>query len=154
MIFCPPDIGQARPTVHEGFMQRMADVLRSMTSLNSPSVTSPPSPFENPIEGPSFLVAETNTPRNTSSVRDETNSRDEIDFVTYESLGRSENLPENQLENMESSAEDSSINFSDDRSETFPHFRNRQDSEQSSSGFSLPRYLFIIIASLPHLLRK
>ncbi|XP_057374937.1 DDB1- and CUL4-associated factor 6-like isoform X2 [Daphnia carinata] len=134
-----PDIGQARPTVHEGFMQRMADVLRSMTSLNSPSVTSPPSPFENPTEEPPFLIAEANAPPNTSSVRGETNSRDEIDFVTYESLGRSENLPENQLENMESNAEDSSINFSEERSETFPHFRNRQDSEQSSSGFSLPR---------------
>lgn len=125
-------------------MQRMADVLRSMTSLNSPNVPSPPSPFENPVEEPSYLVAEANATANTSTARDETNSRDEIDFVTYESLGRSENLPENQLENMDSSVEDNSTNYSDDRNETFPHLRNRQDSEQSYSGFSLLRCLFCL----------
>ncbi|XP_046445011.1 DDB1- and CUL4-associated factor 6-like [Daphnia pulex] len=134
-----PDIGQARPTVHEGFMQRMADVLRSMTSLNSPSVASPSSPFENPTEDPSFPVAEANVSLANSNVRDDVNSRDEIDFVTYESLGRSENNPENQPENMDGGMDDSSTNYSDDRNESFPPFRNRQDSEQSSNGYPVLR---------------
>jgi hypothetical protein len=136
------DIGQARPTVHEGFMQRMADVLRSMTSLNSPSVASPSSPFENPTEDPSFPVAEANVSLANSNVRDDVNSRDEIDFVTYESLGRSENNPENQPENMDGGMDDSSTNYSDDRNESFPPFRNRQDSEQISNGYPVLRYFF------------
>jgi hypothetical protein len=121
-------------------MQRMADVLRTMSSLNSPSVASPASPFENTLEEPSFPVAEANASLTNSNVRDDVNNRDEIDFVTYESLGRSENNPENQSVNMDGGMEESSTNYSDDRNESFPPFRNRQDSEQSSNGFPLLRY--------------
>ena len=134
------DIGQARPTIHEGFMQRMADVLRSMTSLNSPSVASPSSPFENPSEEPSFPMAEANSSLTNSNVRDDANNRDEIDLVTYESLGRAENNPDNQPENMDGVMEDGATNYSDDRSESFPPLRNRQNSEsQSFNGLPLLR---------------
>lgn len=116
-------------------MQRMAEVLRSMSNLNSPNVASPPSPFENLTEEPTFHVAAgANAASVDSNVRD-----DAIDFVTYESLGRSENQPENQMENMDSGVEDSPANYSDDRADAFPSFRNRQDSEQSSSGSPLLR---------------
>lgn len=114
-------------------MQRMAEVLRSMTNLNSPSVASPPSPFENVSEEPTFPVA-----ANASSVG---GPNDAIDFVTYESLGRSENQSENQPENMDSGVEDSPANYSD--ADAFPPFRNRQDSEQSSSGSPLLRSFII-----------
>lgn len=114
----------------------MAEVLRSMTNLNSPNVASPPSPFENLTEEPSFVAAGANASAVNSNVRDEA-----IDFVTYESLGRSENQPENQLENMDSGVEDSPLNYSDDRTDTFPTSRTRQDSEQSSSGSPLRRFL-------------
>lgn len=117
-------------------MQRMAEVLRSMTSLNSPTVASPSSPFEIPTEEPSFASSSSNNSAEGS------NNRDEIDFVTYESLGRSENQQENQLENMDSGVDENSINYSDDRTEPLPR-RNRQDSEQSSNGFSILRFVTV-----------
>ena len=136
------DIGQARPTVHESFMQRMAEVLRSMTNLNSPNVASPPSSVESPSLEPPFAVAADNVAPTNSIARGEVNSREEIDFVTYESLGRSENQPE-QLENMDGDVDDGSGNYSDYRNDAFPPFRNRQDSEQSSNGFPLLRFVKI-----------
>lgn len=128
-------------------MQRMAEVLRSMTNLNSPNVASPPSPFESPSLEPSFVVAGANASPANSSVRDEVNNREEIDFVTYESLGRSENQADNQLENMDGDVDDGSGNYADYRNDAFPTFRNRQDSEQSSSGFSLLRFYYFILYS-------
>lgn len=122
-------------------MQRMAEVLRSMSNLNSSNVATLSNSFENPSEEPSFPIANEVITSSAPVIRGEGNSREEIDYVTYESLGRSENQSENQLENMQGDhIEDSPSNYLDDRSEAFPHFRNRQNSEQSLNGFPLLRF--------------
>ena len=126
-------------------MQRMAEVLRSMTSLNSPSIASPSTSFENPIEEPISFMTGIHSPSSSSNSNvstDPNNSgRDDIDFVTYESLGRSESQHDNQIENMDSGVEENSVHYSDDRLDNLPH-RNRQDSEQSSNGFSILRFSY------------
>lgn len=100
-------------------MQRMAEILRSMTNLSSNNNSNAPmSPVIS--NEPSFPVP-------SSSTSGAAHVREEIDSVPYESLGRSDNHP------------DDLANQENDQPDDTPMFRIRQDSEQSSSGISISR---------------
>lgn len=117
-------------------MQRMADVLTSMMNRSSQSVDSPMSPVGSPMPEPSFPANNSSNLLSNSFVVPDpsTGNSEEIDCVTYESLGRSEN----QSDHLDIAA--SSSNDAGRRLETtFSSFRIRQDSEQSTAGNSVQR---------------
>lgn len=136
------DIGQARPTVHASFMQRMADVLTSMMNRHSQNAASPMSPVGSPMPEPIFPASTPSTSSDTMSARGVPDGQEEIDCVTYESLGQSEN----SSEYVEATSDTARTSNDPGRrlESTFSSFRIRQDSEQSSSGISLPRYSFAL----------
>lgn len=123
------DIGQRRPTVHASFMQRMADVLTSMMNRSS-NVDSPMSPVGSPMPEPSFPVNSNLAATSSSSFATASGNSEEIDCVTYESLGSSEN----QSDNLDVASSSSSLDPGRRLETTFSSFRIRQDSEQSVAG--------------------
>ena len=123
------DIGQRRPTVHASFMQRMADVLTSMMNRSS-NADSPMSPVGSPMPEPSFPVNSNLAATSSSSFATASGNSEEIDCVTYESLGSSEN----QSDNLDVASSSSSLDPGRRLETTFSSFRIRQDSEQSVAG--------------------
>ena len=128
-------------------MQRMADVLTSMMNRSSQSVDSPMSPVGSPMPEPSFPANNSSTLSPNSFVVPDpsTGNSEEIDCVTYESLGRSENQSDN-VDIATGSSSDAGRRLES----TFSSFRIRQDSEQSVAGNSVQRFTCskILIISL------
>ena len=103
-----PEIGQARPTVHASLMQRLSDVLTSMMQRRSQRITSVTSPVGSPVPEPAFPAPASVRPQHqptqpapphrhhrsslsepaAMSTTPPVAATEDIDFVSYESLGR------------------------------------------------------------------
>ena len=102
-------------------MQRMTEILRSMTNLNSNGPANNAQQAMSPVVAnePSFPVSSPST-----------GAPEEIESVSYEALARSAS---NQQEDV----------AEHENNDDVPAYRVRQDSEQSSSGISISRYCII-----------